>query len=88
MPLKNKPPSVSQFTRLYAKITQEHGAFTVAVRLHHHLKKSDAAWGEELAPTIEMASSMISALAAQYSIPEKHISIDIGMENYRDGTMH
>jgi hypothetical protein len=31
---------------------------------------------------------MIGALAAQFSIPEKCISIEIGMENYRDGTRH
>ena len=31
---------------------------------------------------------MIGALAAQYSIPQQCISIDIGMENFRDGTLH
>ena len=63
-------------------------AFTVSIRLQNHLKKSETAWGEKLAPSIEVASSMIGALAAQFSIPEKCISIEIGMENYRDGTRH
>jgi hypothetical protein len=73
---------------IYAKISQERGAFTVSIRLQNHLKKSETAWGEKLAPSIEVASSMIGALAAQFSIPEKCISIEIGMENYRDGTRH
>ena len=78
----------STFTRLYAKICEEDGVFTVSVRLHNHRKKSEAVWGQEIAPTIEMASVMIGALAKQFSIPQKHISIDIGMENFRDGTLH
>jgi hypothetical protein len=86
--LKNEPLGVITFTRLYAKISQERGAFTVSVRLQNHLKKSETAWGEELAPSIEVASSMIGALAARFLIPEKCISIEFGMENYRDGTRH
>jgi hypothetical protein len=82
------PSGASPFTRLYARINQERGAFTVSVRLQNHLKKSEMACGEQLAPTIEVASSMIGALAAKYSIPQKSISIAIGMENYRDGTLH
>jgi hypothetical protein len=85
---QNQPPGVGTFTRLYAKISQEDGAFTVSVRLQNHLKKSETAWGEELAPSIEVASSMINALAAQFSIPQEHISIAIRMETYRDGTLH
>jgi hypothetical protein len=49
---------------------------------------SQGAWGEEIAPSIEIASSMIGGLAAQFSIPQKCISIDIGMSNFRDGTKH
>jgi hypothetical protein len=76
------------FTRLYVKIRQEDGAFTILVRLQNHLKTEEAAWGHETAATIEIASSMIGALAAQYSIPQQCISIDIGMANFRDGTLH
>jgi hypothetical protein len=35
-----------------------------------------------------MASLMIGALAEQFSIPQKRISIRIDMENLRDGTLH
>jgi len=76
------------FTRLYVKIRQEDGAFTILVRLQNHLKTEELAWGQETAATIEIASSMIGALAEQYSIPQQCISIDIGMENFRDGTLH
>jgi hypothetical protein len=43
---------------------------------------------EEIAPTIEMANSMIGALAEEFSIPQKRISIQIDMESFRDGTVH
>ena len=76
------------FTRLYARIREEDGAFTVSVRLQNHLKQTEAAWGQEIAASIEIASSMIGAIAQQFSIPQKCISIDIGMDNYRDGTRH
>jgi len=76
------------FTRLYAKVCQEDGAFTVSVRLQNHLKPTEAAWGEEVADTIEMASSMIGALAAEFAIPRECISIDIRMANFRGGTRH
>ena len=76
------------FTRLYAKIQQEDGAYTVSVRLHNHRKKIEAAWGEEIAPSIEVASMMIGSIAKNFSISQKCISIVIGMENFRDGTLH
>ena len=85
---KSEPSRAGKFTRLDAKISQERGGFTVRVRLQNHLNKSESAWGEELASSIEAASSMIEAIANQFSIPEKYISIEIGMENYRDGTRH
>jgi hypothetical protein len=46
------------------------------------------AWGQEIAPTIEMASSMIGALAEEFSIPQKRTSIHIDMEKVRGGTLH
>ena len=78
----------SHFTRLYAKIRQDDGAFTVSVRLQDHLKPEQAAWGEEVAASIEMAGSMIGFLAAEFSITEEFISIDIRMDDFRDGTLH
>jgi hypothetical protein len=88
MKIKNQLAGIGTFTRLAARIREEDGAFTVTVRLQNHRKKSEAAWGQEIAPTIEMASLMIGALAEQFSIPQKRISIRIDMENFRDGTLH
>jgi len=76
------------FTRLYAKVCQEDGAFTVSIRMQNHLKPAETACGEEVVNTIEMASSMIGNLAAQFSIPQECISINIRMENVRGGTLH
>ena len=88
MKIKTQLGGSCTFTRLAARICEEDGAFTVTVRLQNHRKKSEAAWGQEIAPTIEMASSMIGALAEQFSIPQKRISIHIDMENFRDSTLH
>ena len=87
MLLQKKTAGIT-FTRLYAKIQQENGAYTVSVRLHNHRRQNDAAWGQEVAPSIEVASSMIGSIAENYSISPKCISIVIGMENFRDGTLH
>ena len=57
-------------------------------QIQNHRKKSESAWGEEIATSVEAASSMIGALAEQFSIPQKCISIDIGMEKFSDGTRH
>jgi hypothetical protein len=88
MKFNNQPARMGPFTRLAARICEEDGAFTVTVRLQNHRKKSEAAWGQEIASTIEMASLMIGALAEQFSIPQKRISIRIDMQNFRDGTLH
>jgi hypothetical protein len=88
MKTKNQLAGLGTFTSLEARIREEDGAFTVTVRLQNHCKKSEVAWGQEIAPTIEMASSMIGALAEEFSIPQKHISIHFDMENFKDGTLH
>jgi hypothetical protein len=67
------------FTRLYAHIVEEDDAFTVRVRMLNHLKQEQSCWGEEIAPTFDMASSMIESLASQFSIPQNCISIKIMM---------
>jgi hypothetical protein len=76
------------FTRLYARITQEDGAFTVTVRLLNHRKKREGAWGEEIATSIDMASAMIDSIAKQFRISQKCISVRIVMDKFRDGTFH
>jgi hypothetical protein len=88
MHLRKQAAGCFSFTRLYAKICEEDGAFTVSVRLTDHRDQSQGAWGQEIASSIEIASSMIESLAKQFSIPQKCISIDIGMANFRDGTRH
>jgi hypothetical protein len=88
MDLKNRTSGPVVFTRLDVRIRQEDGAFTVSVRLLNHHDQSQGAWGEEIAPSIEIASSMIGCLAEQFSIPQKCISIKIGMSNFKDGTLH
>ena len=78
----------SGFSRLHAVIREEDGGFTVSVRLHNHENQSETVWGQEIAASIEMASSMLETLAKEFSIPSKWISIDIRMEKVRDGTLH
>ena len=77
-----------RFTRLNARITQEHGAFTVNIQLGHHLRHKNLAGGEETAASIEIASVMIAGVAEEFDISEADISLTIHMENYRDGTWH
>jgi hypothetical protein len=84
----SKRGSRYNFTRLHADIVEEEGAFTVRVRMLNPLKKNDAAWGEEIATTFELATAMIGALASEFSIPENCIFIKIVMSRFKDGTMH
>jgi hypothetical protein len=78
-----------KFTRLHADIVEEDGSFTIRVRMLNHLKsKKEGAWGEEIAPTFELATAMIGALASEFSIPEDCIFIKIIMSRFKDGTMH
>ena len=76
------------FTRLHAHIVEEDGAFTVRVRMHNHLNAEQSCWGEEIAATFDMASSMVGSLAHQFSIPENCVSIKIIMRRLKDGTLH
>jgi hypothetical protein len=84
----SKHASGFQFTRLYAHIVEEDGAFTVRIRVINHLNREQRAWGEEIAETIEMAGTMISSIADQFSIPQQGISIKIVMGRHKDGTFH
>ena len=65
---------VPTFTRLHAQL--------------NHLNNNDRAWGQEIAVSIDMASVLIESVAKQYSIPENCISINIVMDNFKDGTLH
>ena len=80
--------SIVRDNLLYAIICQEEGAFTVTVRLLNHRNQSQVAWGEEIAETVEVASSMIGALAREFSIAEKCIAIELRMASLKEGTLH
>jgi hypothetical protein len=58
------------------------------VKLYGVIGLEHRAWGEEIAATIDMASSMIGSLADQFSMPQQGISIKIVMGRHRDGTFH
>jgi hypothetical protein len=83
-----RTPSQQVFTHLNARITQEEGAFTVSIRMSCSALEEDRAWGEEVAPSIEIAGEMISGLAERYAIPQDCITIHLVMINMRDGTRH
>jgi len=74
---------------MFASISEEvEGGYTVQVRLYNQTKPENAAWGEEIADSLETASTLVAALAAEFSIPQARIKIDIRMHNIRDGTQH
>ena len=81
-------PSEPVFTHLNARITQEEGAFTVSIRMYCSSWEQDRAWGEEIAPSIEIAGEMISGLAERYAIPQERITIHLVMTKITDGTRH
>ena len=78
----------SRFTDLFVSISEEDDGYTVQVRLYDRTKPDSAAWGEEIADSVETASMLIGALAAEFSIPEARIEIEIRMNNLTSGTRH
>ena len=78
----------SRYTHLSASISEEEDGYTVQVRLYNPAKPENAAWGEEIADSLETASMLIAALAAEFSIPQACIKIEIRMRNMKDGTQH
>jgi hypothetical protein len=81
-------PTEPAFSHLKAWIVEEEGAFTVSIRMYCSSWQQDRAWGEEIAPSIEIAGEMISGLAARYAIPQDHITIKLVMMKVSDGTRH
>ena len=57
------------FSHLKAWIVEEEGSFTVNIRMYCSSWEQARAWGEEIAPSMEIAGEMISGLAARYAIP-------------------
>jgi hypothetical protein len=80
--------SGSRYTHLSAGISQEEDGYTVQVRLYNQTRPENAAWGEEIADSLETASMLIAAIAVEFSIPQAHIDIEIRMHNITDGTRH
>jgi|SRR6266849_1582209 hypothetical protein len=78
----------SHYTDLFASISEEDEGYTVQVRLYDPMKPENAAWGEEIADSVETASMLVGALAAEFSIPQGRIKIEIRMNNMTHGTRH
>jgi hypothetical protein len=91
---KGLPPNSEighpRFTHLFARITEEDGGYVIQVRLHNDMVASsdEAAWGEEIADSIETASEMIAVLATRFSIPQDRITLEIRMEDVAGNTRH
>jgi hypothetical protein len=79
---------VSRYTHLFVRISEEDGGYTVQIRLYDQAGPENAAWGEEIADSLEMASNLVAAVAAEFSIPQAHIKIELRMDNLADGTHH
>jgi GH15 family glucan-1,4-alpha-glucosidase len=78
----------SRYTHLFACISEEDGGYVVQIRLYNHVKPENTAWGEEITDSFETASMLIAGLAAEHSIAQDLIEIEIRMHTARDGTRH
>jgi hypothetical protein len=87
-PFPVRPKPNRRFTNLSVRITQEEDGYTVQVRLYSEVTPENDAWGEELADSVETASMMVEALAAEFSILPAQIKIDIWLQDRRAGTRH
>jgi hypothetical protein len=77
-----------RYTHLTAWVTKEEDGYILQVRLHHETKPASAAWGEEISDSLEMASALLQALAAKFSIPQSRVALHLRLENLQDGTRH
>ena len=79
-----------RFTHLFARITEEDHSYVVQVRLHNGsaTEPENTAWGEEIAPSMETAAEMVTALAKRFSIPQDRIRLEIRMDNIAASTHH
>jgi len=78
----------SRYSHLFAWISEEDDGYAVQVRLHDEGKPQSAAWGEEIADSLEAASLMVAKLASEFSIPQGRIKIEIRMNDMTNGTQH
>jgi hypothetical protein len=77
-----------RFTDLFVSISEEDEGYILQLRLFDRTQPDSAAWGEEIADSVETASMMVGAVAAEFSIPEACIEIEIRMNNLTSGTRH
>lgn len=77
-----------RFTNLSARISEEEDGYVVQVRLYSRTIPQNTAWGEETADSLEMASEMVGAIAAEFSILQACIKIEIRTQDPRQGTRH
>ena len=77
-----------RYTHLFACISEEDGGFIVQVRLYNELSLANAAWGEEIADSLETASMLVTVLAAEFSIPPERIKLELRMSDVTAATQH
>ena len=88
-PIIAKPESSEpRYTNLFACISEEEDSYTVQIRLYSQVTPEDAAWGEEMADSLETASMLVTALAVEFSIAPARIKIEIRMLDPKGGTRH
>jgi hypothetical protein len=88
MKFSSPESSGARYTHLFACISEEDDGYVVQVRLYNKVKPAYAAWGEEITDSFETASVLIAGLAAEHSIAQDMIEIEIRMETLTDGTRH
>jgi hypothetical protein len=76
------------YTNLFASICEEDLGYIVRLRVYHTETPGRGACGEEIADSLEAASTLIETVAAHFQIPSTRIEIEIRMDNLRDGTRH
>ena len=77
-----------RYTHMSVYISEEDDGFTVQARLYHQEKSESGAWGEEVADSFETASKLVGVLAAEFSIQQSHIKIEVRMLGMTNGTRH
>jgi hypothetical protein len=78
----------SRYTNLFACFSAEDDGYTVQVKLYHQAVPESTAWGEEMTDSLETASMLVAVLAAEFSIAQTCIKIEMRMHKHTDGTRH
>jgi len=78
----------TRYTNLFACISEEEDSYTIQLRLYNQIAPENAAWGEEITDSLETASMLVGALAAEFSITPARIKIEFRMRDPKGGTRH